>query len=328
MPQLSVNNETHKRSPMLVFSGQSNKPLAEAICKNLGIPLGKSKTEKFSNDNLIVHYEESLRESDVFIVQSFSTPVSDAVMELMLMIDAAKSASAARVTAVIPYYSYARSDKKDSPRISIAGRLVADLLQEAGADRILTMTLHSPQVHGFFKVPVDHLSADIVLSDHFKNSVPHAQEGVVLAPDAGSIKRASRIAHRLDCGLAMIDKERLSDTEVRPRALIGDVSGKTVFIVDDEISTAGSLVETVGIARDMGAKEVYVGVTHGVYTGPATQRIADLDVTQVASCNTVHVSPEKMTAADGKLAVLDVAPLFADAMRNIHTGGSVSKLFI
>ncbi len=316
-----------RRSPLLVFAGQSNRPLAQAICDNLGVPLGHSTTEKFTNDNIIVHYEESLREGDVFIVQTFSTPVSDSIMELMLMIDAAKSASAGRVTAVIPYYSYARSDKKDSPRISIAGRLVADLLQEAGADRILTMTLHSPQVHGFFKVPVDHLSADLVLSEHFKGCVPNANEGVVLAPDAGSIKRASRIARLLDSGLAMIDKERVSDTEVVPRALIGDVEGKTVFIVDDEISTAGSLVETVNIARSMGARDVYVAVTHGVYTGPAIERIAALDVTQVASCNTVNVPEAKIRAAGGKLAVLDVAPLFASAISNIHTGASVSTLF-
>lgn len=317
-----------RRSPLLVFAGQSNQPLAQAICDSLGVPLGRSKTEKFSNDNLIVHYEESLREGDVFIVQSMSTPVSDAIMELLFMIDAAKSASAGRVTAVIPYYSYARSDKKDSPRISIAGRLVADLLQEAGADRVLTMTLHSPQVHGFFKVPVDHLSSDIVLSQHFKKCVSNAQDGVVLAPDAGSIKRASQIARRLDSGLAMIDKERISDTEVRPRALIGDVDGRTVFIVDDEISTAGSLVETVNIARSMGAKDVYVAVTHGVYTGPAIQRIAGLDVTQVASCNTVEVPNSKIEGANGKLAVLDVAPLFANAIANIHTGASVSTLFL
>lgn len=312
--------------PMMVFSGQSNKPLAAAICQNLGIPLGKSRTERFSNDNLIVRYEESLRGGDVFIVQSFSTPVSDAIIELFMMIDAAKSASAGRITAVIPYYSYARSDKKDSPRISIAGRLMADLLQEAGADRVLTMTLHAPQVHGFFKVPVDHLSADSVLADHF-SSCANTQNSVVLAPDAGSIKRAAGIAHRLDAGLAMVDKQRLSDTEVSPRAMIGDVSGKTVFIVDDEISTAGSLIETVNIARQFGAKDVYVGVTHGVYTGPAIERIAELDVTQVASTNTVLVSEEKVANSNGKLAVLDVAPHFANAIRNINTGESVSTLF-
>ena len=315
------------RGPLMVFSGQSNRPLAQAICDNLGIPLGHSKTEKFTNENIIVHFEDSLREGDVFVVQSFSNPVSDAIIELFLMVDAAKSASAGRVTAVIPYYSYARSDKKDAPRISIAGRLMADLLQAAGADRVLTMTLHSPQVHGFFKVPVDHLSADVVISDHLKKRVPNAHEGVVLAPDAGSIKRASAIARRLDSGLAFIDKQRVSDTAVDPRALIGDVAGKTVFIVDDEISTAGSLVEAVNFSKNMGAAEVYVAVSHGVYSGPAIERIASLDAVEVASTNTVYVSEEKKRGAAGKLAVLDVAPLFANAISNIHTGESVSTLF-
>ncbi|WP_424949306.1 ribose-phosphate diphosphokinase [Deinococcus sp.] len=315
------------RGPLLLFAGQSNRPLAEEICKYLGIPLGKSETVKFTNDNLIVQYTESLREGDVFIVQSFSTPVSDAIMELLLMIDAAKSASAGRVTAVIPYYSYARSDKKDAPRISIAGRLVADLLQAAGADRILTMTLHSPQVHGFFKVPVDHLSSDVVIADHLRQNVPDAENGVVLAPDSGSIKRASAIARRLNCGLAFIDKQRLTDTQVEPRALIGDVKGKRVYIVDDEISTAGSLVEAVGFAKRMGALEVYVAVSHGVYTGPAIERIAALDAVEVASTNTVFVSDDKVQGSGGKLRVLSVAELFANAISNIHTGESVSTLF-
>jgi len=315
------------RGPLLVFSGQSNRPLAEEICRHLGIPLGKSETIKFTNDNLVVQYTESLREGDVFLVQSFSTPVSDAIMELLLMIDAAKSASAGRVTAVIPYYSYARSDKKDAPRISIAVRLVADLLQAAGADRILTMTLHSPQVHGFFKVPVDHLSSDVVISDHLRDNVPDAENGVVLAPDSGSIKRASAIARRLNCGLAFIDKQRLTDTQVEPRALIGDVNGKRVYIVDDEISTAGSLVEAVSFAKRMGALEVYVAVSHGVYTGPAIERIATLDAVEVASTNTVYVSEEKQKSSGGKLRVLSVAELFANAITNIHTGESVSTLF-
>lgn len=315
------------RGPLLVFSGQSNRPLAEEICQHLGTTLGKSETIKFTNDNLIVQYTESLREGDVFIVQSFSTPVSDAIMELMLMIDAAKSASAGRVTAVIPYYSYARSDKKDAPRISIAGRLVADLLQAAGADRILTMTLHSPQVHGFFKVPVDHLSSDLVIADHLRRRVPDAHNGVVLAPDSGSIKRASSIARRLNCGLAFIDKQRLTDTQVEPRALIGDVRGKAVYIVDDEISTAGSLVEAVNFAKRVGAGSVYVAVTHGVYTGPAIERIAALDAVEVTSTNTVHVPQSKIDASGGKLHVMSVAQLFANAITNIHTGESVSTLF-
>lgn len=315
------------RGPLLVFAGQSNRPLAEEICKHLNIPLGNSETIKFTNDNLIVQYTDSLREGDVFLVQSFSTPVSDAIMELLLMIDAAKSASAGRVTAVIPYYSYARSDKKDAPRISIAGRLVADLLQAAGADRILTMTLHSPQVHGFFKVPVDHLSSDLVIAGHLRQTVPDAENGVVLAPDSGSIKRASAIARRLNCGLAFIDKQRLTDTKVESRALIGDVKGKNVYIVDDEISTAGSLIEAVNFAKRMGAENVYVAVTHGVYTGPAIERIAALDAVQVASSNTVHVPQSKIDGSGGKLHVLSVAELFANAISNIHTGESVSTLF-
>lgn len=312
---------------MLVFSGQSNPALAQEICDQLGIPLGQSETQKFTNDNLVVRFKESLREADVFIVQSFSTPVSDSIMELLLMIDAAKSASAARVTAVVPYYSYARSDKKDEPRISIAGRLVADLIQAAGADRLLTMTLHSPQVHGFFKIPVDHLSAEVVLANHFCDTVEDVQNGVVLAPDAGDIKRASSISRRLDCGLAFIDKRRTSDTTVNARALIGDVRGRKVYIVDDEISTAGSLVEAVNLAKASGAAEVYVAVTHGVYTGPAVERISGLDVVEVCSTNTVLVPESKVAGSNGKLKTLSVAPLFAQAIKHIHTGESVSQLF-
>nr|WP_183985531.1 ribose-phosphate pyrophosphokinase [Deinobacterium chartae] len=310
----------------MVFSGQSNTRLASAICANLGIPLGRSETLKFSNDNLMVRYKESLREGDVFIVQSLSAPVSDSIMELLLMIDAAKSASAGRVTAVIPYYSYARSDKKDEARISIGGRLVADLIEAAGADRVLTMTLHSPQVHGFFKIPVDHLSAEVVIANHLITHVDGVEEGVVLAPDAGDIKRASALARRLNCNLAFIDKRRVSDTRVEARSLIGDVAGRKVFIVDDEISTAGSLVQAVNIAKESGAGEVYVATTHGVYVGPALERINSLDVVEVASCNTVDVSDEKRQECP-KLSVLDVAPLFAETIHRIHTGESVSVLF-
>lgn len=206
----------------MIFSGQSNRPLAQAIAEALGLPLGKSTTLRFANDNLFVRYEESLREGDVFIVQSFVPPVQDHLMELLMMVDAAKGASAARVTAVIPYFSYARSDKKDAPRISITARLIADLLQTAGADRVLTMTLHSPQVHGFFKIPVDHLSAEPVIANYFATRVD-LENAVVVAPDAGDLKRASALARRLGLPLAFIDKERVSDTEVRVRMLVGEV---------------------------------------------------------------------------------------------------------
>ncbi|RTG94737.1 ribose-phosphate diphosphokinase [Thermus scotoductus] len=306
--------------PLLIFSGQSNKPLAQAIADALGLPLGKSTTQRFANDNLFVRFEESLREGDVFIVQSLTPPVQDHLMELLMMVDAAKGASAARVTAVIPYFSYARSDKKDAPRISIAARLIADLLQTAGADRVLTMTLHSPQVHGFFKVPVDHLSAESVIANHFATRVD-LENAVVVAPDAGDLKRASSLARRLRLPLAFIDKERVSDTEVRVRMLVGEVKGKTALIVDDEISTAGSLVEAVEALLQAGAKEVYAAATHGVYVGPALERIAQSPVKEVAATDTC---PPK---EGPKLKTLPVAPIFAEAIWRIHRGESVSSLF-
>lgn len=313
--------------PLKVFAGQSNPELAKEICEYLGVPLGHSETARFSNDNLQVRFSESLRESDVFLVQSLTDPVSDSLMELFLMLDAAKSASARRVTAVVPYFSYARSDKKDEPRISIAARLVANLIRTAGADRFLSMTLHSPQVHGFFEIPVDHLSSEVVLANHFITKLDHIENAVVLAPDAGDIKRASSMARRLDSGLAFIDKHRLSDTRVEARGLIGDVKDRLVLIVDDEISTAGSLLEAVKAAKAAGALDVYVAVTHGVYVGPALDRIRELDVKEVVCTNTAFVSEAKVAASGGKLKVLSVAPLFAEAIHRIHTGESVSSMF-
>ena len=315
---------------MKIFTGQANPELAQDICDALGIPLGKSMSRHFSNDNIEVQFQESLREADVFIVQSLAGNgtfnVSDSVMELLLMIDAARGASAARITAVIPYFSYARSDKKDSPRISIAARLVADLLETAGADRVLTMTLHSPQVHGFFRIPTDHLSAEPVIANHFITKLSNLEDAVVLAPDAGDIKRASSLAERLGAGIAFIDKRRVSDTKVEARGLIGDVKGKVVMIVDDEISTAGSLIEAVNVIKEAGAKEIHVACSHGVYVGPAVERIAGLDIVECVSTNSCYVSPEKMAACD-KLKVLSVAPLFAEAITRIHTGESIAEMF-
>jgi ribose-phosphate pyrophosphokinase len=315
---------------MKVFTGQANPELAQDICDALGIPLGKSMSRRFSNDNIEVQFQESLREADVFIVQSLSGNgkfnVSDSLIELLLMIDAARGASAARITAVMPYFSYARSDKKDSPRISIAARLVADLLETAGADRVLTMTLHSPQVHGFFRIPTDHLSAEPVIANHFITHIPNLEDAVVLAPDAGDIKRASSLAERLGAGIAFIDKRRVSDTRVEARGLIGDVAGKCVLIVDDEISTAGSLIEAVSVIKEAGAKEIHVAVSHGVYVGPAVERIAGLDIVECVSTNSCFVSPEKLAATD-KLKVLSVAPLFAEAITRIHTGESIAEMF-
>ncbi|MCL4454660.1 MAG: ribose-phosphate pyrophosphokinase [Deinococcus sp.] len=309
--------------PLMVFSGQSNRALAGQIAASLGIPLGKSTTQKFANDNLLVRFEESLREADVFIVQSLTPPVHDNLMELLMMVDAAKGSSANRVTAVIPYYSYARSDKKDAPRISIAGRLVADMLQTAGSDRVLTMTLHSSQVHGFFKIPLDHLSAEPVIANYFATRVDGLEDSVVVAPDAGDMKRASSLARRLALPIAFIDKQRLSDTEVLARSLVGDVKNKIALIIDDEISTAASLVKAVEAVLASGAHRVYAAVTHGIYAGPAIKRIEASPLEEVAATNTCLHNSKKSK----KLHTLDVGPLFAEAIWRIHRGESVSSLF-
>lgn len=312
------------QTPLMVFAGQSNLPLANEICAALDLPLGRSTTQKFANDNLFVRFEESLRAADVFIVQSLTPPVHDNLMELLMLIDAAKGSSAARITAVIPYFSYARSDKKDEPRISIAARLVADLLQAAGADRVLTMTLHSAQVHGFFKIPVDHLSAESVIANYFATRVEDIENSIVVAPDAGDLKRASSLARRLVLPLAFIDKQRLSDTEVAARGLVGDVRGRTALIIDDEISTAGSLVKAADTVLESGASNVYAAVTHGVYVGPAFERIEKSRVRGVAATNTCYI-PQAPAAA--KIQNLSVGPLFAEAIWRIHRGESVSSLF-
>jgi ribose-phosphate pyrophosphokinase len=318
--------------PLKVFTGMSNPALALEICEHLGVPLGRSETQRLSNDNFIVRFQESLREADVFLVQSLSSNpdtgmnVSDALLELLLMVDAAKGASAHRVTVVIPYFSYARSDKKDEPRISIAARLVADVIQTAGADRILTMTLHSPQVHGFFKIPMDHLTSEVVIANHFAMKFQDMSDVVVVATDAGDIKRASSMARRLEASLAFIDKRRVSDTKVESRGLIGEVKNRIALIIDDEISTAGTLVEAVHMVREEGAREVYVACSHGVYVGPAVERIRNLDITECVSTNSVYVPPFKLEGAP-KLTVLSIAGLFAQAIEHIHTGESVSSLF-
>jgi len=309
--------------PLKIFSGSSNRPLAESIARALGLPLGQSETERFANDNLFVRYQESLREADVFIVQSLVPPVQDHLFELLMMIDAAKGASAHRVTAVIPYFSYARSDKKDEPRISITARLVADLIETAGADRVLTMTLHSPQVHGFFKIPLDHLSAMPVIANHFAMRLEDLENAVVVATDAGGLKRASQVAKRLDLPLAFIEKERLSDREVRARSLVGNVENKIALIVDDEISTAGSLVKAAETVLGAGAREVRAAAAHGVYVGPAMERIARSPIAEVAATNTCP-PPDPLPE---KLTVLPVGPLFAEAILRIHKGESVSELF-
>ncbi|MGC8834768.1 MAG: ribose-phosphate diphosphokinase [Armatimonadota bacterium] len=308
-------------SDPVVFSGSSNRQLAKEICQHLGIPLGEVLLTRFSNDNLFVQILQSVRERDVFVVQSFSPPVSDHILEMLIMLDALKSASAGRVTAVIPYFSYARSDKKDHPRISITGRLIADLLVTAGADRVLTMTLHSPQVHGFFRVPLDHLSAVPVISEYLQEL--GLKNCVAVAPDAGSARRAGAFAQRLGIPMAFIDKRRLDDKTVRSSTVVGDVAGKTAIIFDDEIAAATSMVNAVQAVLQCGARDVYTCATHGVFCGPAVQRIKDSPVKRVVVTNTI-AHKEKLCE---KIVTLSVAPLFAEAIKRIHTGESVGALF-
>lgn len=305
-----------------IFSGSSNPGLAQAICNQLGIPLSQADISRFSNDNISVQIAENVRERDVFVVQSLCTPVSEHLVELLIMLDALKGASARRITAVIPYYSYARSDKKDKPRISIAARLIADLLVTAGAHRILTMTLHSEQVQGFFRCQADHLSATPILCSHFSDF--DLSKCVALAADAGSARRAGAYATRLNIPLAFVDKRRLGDDKVQARAIVGDVTGKTVLYFDDEIATGSSLLETVGTLDDFGVGDVYVAVTHGVLTGRAVERIEHSRIKQVLVTDTVPVPPGKHSP---KIIQLSVAPLFAQAIRRIHTGESVSEIF-
>ncbi len=305
-----------------IFTGSSNPQLAQAICDELGIPLGEANISRFSNDNIFVQICENVRERDVFVVQSLCSPVSDNLVELLIMLDALKGASASRITAVVPYYSYARSDKKHMPRISIAGRLTADLLVTAGANRLLTMTLHSEQVQGFFRCQTDHLSATPILCKHFGSL--DLQNCVALAGDAGSARRAGPYATRLNIPLAFVDKRRVSDEEVEVRAIVGDVEGKTILYFDDEIARATSLIETVRMLRGFGVGDIYVGVTHGVLTGDAVERVEDSPIKQVVITDTVPLRADKHSK---KIVQLSVAPLFAQAIQRIHTGESVSAIF-
>jgi ribose-phosphate pyrophosphokinase len=318
MSRLSTRNWKLK-----VFSGNANPALAQEVCDELGVPLGKANITRFSNENIFVQIQENVREADVFVIQPFNTPVHENIMELLIMMDALRSASARRITAVIPYYSYARSDKKDAPRISITGRLMADLLQTSGAQRVMTMTLHSPQVHGFFSVPTDHLVATPILAKYFE--AINIENLVVVAPDAGHAKRAGDFAQRLKVPIAFVDKRRLNDEAVETTSVVGDVDGKNCLIVDDEIAAASTTVATAQALRHNGALDIYSAATHGVLCGPAIERLGQAPIKQIAVTNTVTVPPEKQLE---KLKVLSVAPLFAAAIKSVHTGESVSSLFV
>jgi ribose-phosphate pyrophosphokinase len=293
------------------------------MCQHLNLPLLNAEISRFSNDCIQVQLQANCREQDVFIIQPLVPPVQENLMELLLMMDAARGASAARITAVIPHYAYARSDKKDQPRISIGARLVADLLVTSGADRVLTMALHSAQVHGFFSVPVDHLNALGVIAAHFKDR--DLANTIVVSPDLGNAKSATQFARMLDLPVAAGNKRRISDDRVEIDAIVGDVDGKHVIILDDEIANGGSIIQIVEALKERGVQKICVACTHGLFTGKAIERLgARDDIGEIVTTNTVPLAPEHRLP---NMTVLSIAPLLAEAIHRIHHGESVSSLF-
>ena len=306
-----------------VFTGNAYPALAQGICDYLGIPLGEANVSQFSNENIFVQILESVRERDVFVVQPICSPVNKNLMELFIMLDAFKRASAGRITAVVPYYGYARTDKKDQPRVPITAKLVANLLTEAGANRVLTVDLHAGQIQGFFQIPVDELTTLYILSNYFKEKA--LDNLVVVATDIGISKRARNFAERLDAPLAIVEKRRMGNIDRSETInIIGEVKGMNAITVDDEIDTAGSLVGAVTALKEQGAKEVYACCTHPVFSDPAIERIKSSPVKEVVVSDTIPVPANKKLE---KITVLPIAPLLGEAIRRIHTGQSMGAMF-
>ncbi len=306
-----------------VFTGNAHPELAREVVDYLGIPLGKNEVFQFSNENIFVRILENVRERDTFVIQPLCRPVSNNLVELLIMIDALKRASAKRITAVVPYYGYGRTDKKDQPRVPITARLIADLLTVAGANRLLTVDLHAAQIQGFFNIPVDELTALNLLANYFKGK--DMDDLVVVATDIGITKRARDLAEKLNAPLAIMEKRRIgNDDQAETLNVIGAVKNMTALTVDDEIDTAGSLVNVVETLIKNGAKEVYACCTHPIFSGPAMQKIDSCPVKEVVVTNTVPVKDENRP---GKMTVLSMAPLLGEAIHRIHTGLSIGAMF-
>jgi ribose-phosphate pyrophosphokinase len=307
-----------------IFGGRAHPVLTQEICDYLNLPPGNVSARNFSDGEIFCQIQENVRGSDVFVVQPTCEPVNENLMELLIMLDTFKRSSASRVTAVLPYYGYARQDKKDQPRVPITAKLVADLISRAGADRVLTMDLHADQIQGFFDVPVDHLFAAPVLLEAIRElDLPDL---VIVSPDAGGVERARAIAKRMDVGLAIVDKRRTAPNEADVMFVIGDVEGCNALIVDDIVDTAGTLTKTVGALKAKGAKRVLAAGVHGVLSGPALQRIAQSPVEAVLITNTTPLD-EKLSRSQ-KLRPLTVSALLGEAIRRIHENSSVSSLFV
>jgi ribose-phosphate pyrophosphokinase len=305
-----------------IYSGNANPGLARKICRYLGVALGRAEVFSFSNENIFVRILDNVREKDVFVVQPTCRPVNQSIMELLIMIDAFKRASAGRITAVIPYYSYGRSDKKDQPRVPISARLVADMITVAGADRVLTMDLHQGQIQGFFNIPVDELTAVHLLSNYFRQK---RLQNVVVVTDLGFAKRGRTFAELLDAPLAIIEKRRVGNLErAEVMNVIGDVRGRRAVMIDDEFDTGGTLYEVVRALHREGVEEVYACATHAILSGQAVERIAASDVREVVVTDSIPLPPEKRLP---QITTLSVAPLIGEAIRRIHRGESVGALF-
>ncbi len=306
-----------------VFSGNSNIELTQEICRYVGIPVGRAEVFKFSNDNTFVRIKESVRENDVFVVQSFSDPVNDSIMEMLIMLDTIKRASAGRVTAVIPFFGYGRTDKKDQPRVPITARLVAKLVGVSGADRALLLDLHAGQIQGFFDVPVDEMSAMSLTAAYFAQK--HLPNPVVVSPDLGNTKRARNFAEILDAPLAIIEKRRMGNVDrTEVLNLIGSVDGHQAVLVDDEIDTAGSITQAAQVCLDAGATEIYATAIHPVLSGPAVERLQSSPIKELVVTNSIHVPESKRVP---KVTVLSVAALLGETIQRIHTGASVSATY-
>jgi ribose-phosphate pyrophosphokinase len=308
-----------------IFTGNSHPKLAQEMANILGVPVGESEVGRFSDGEISVNINETVRGADVFVVQSTNAPVNDNLMELLIMIDAFKRASAGRITAVMPYYGYARQDRKAKARDPITAKLVADIITAAGADRVLTMDLHAPQIQGYFNIPVDHLLGAPILAKHFINKgFAEREDVVIVSPDLGSVTRARKLADKLHAPIAIIDKRRPKANVSEIMNVIGDVRDKVVILLDDVIDTAGTICNGANALADMGAKEVYACCTHSVLSGPAIERIQASAIKELTMLNTIDLPQDRIT---DKFNILSVAPVFADAIRRIYEDMPVSRLF-
>ncbi|AYF53832.1 ribose-phosphate pyrophosphokinase [Clostridium botulinum C] len=316
---------THGKS-IKIFTGNANPKLAKDIAEALGVKVGDSNVGKFSDGEISVNTNETVRGSDVFVIQPTHNPVNDNLMELLIMIDAFKRASAGRITAVIPYYGYARQDRKAKARDPITAKLVADLITTAGADRVLTMDLHAAQIQGYFNIPVDNLRGEPILAKYFlEEGFKERDDVVIVSPDLGSVTRARNFAERLDAPIAIIDKRRPKANVCEVMNVIGDIKDKTVILIDDMIDTAGTITNGANALVERGAKEVYACCSHGVLSGPAIERIENSAIKKLVTLNTINISQEVLS---DKFEVLSVAPIFAEGIRRIYEDISISKLFV